>query len=58
MEITDDAMAVAKGGNEFATDLYGRLHSDKPANLFFSPFSVSMALAMTYAGARGETEAE
>ena len=26
------------------------------ANLFFSPFSISQALAMTLAGARGETE--
>jgi serpin B len=58
MEITDDAMAVAKGSNEFATDLYARLRSDKPTNLFFSPYSVSMALAMTYAGAEGQTEAQ
>src|SRR5262249_1444487 len=30
----------------------------KPGNLFFSPYSVSTALAMTYAGARGDTAAE
>ena len=58
MEITDDVMAVAKGGNEFATDLYARLRSDKPTNLFFSPYSISVALAMTYAGAEGQTEAQ
>src|SRR6185295_18566814 len=58
IEITDDVKAVAKGGNEFATDLYARLRSDKSSNLFFSPFSISTALAMTYAGAEGPTEAQ
>jgi serpin B len=58
MEITDDVKAVAKGGNEFAADLYARLRSDKPTNLFFSPYSVSTALAMTYAGAEDETETQ
>jgi len=55
---TDNVLAVAKGDNEFATDLYSRLRSDKPTNLFFSPYSVSTALAMTYAGAAGPTEAQ
>jgi serine protease inhibitor len=36
-------------------DLYGRLKSTN-GNLFFSPFSISGCLAMTYAGARGNTE--
>ena len=58
MEIADDVMALAKGDNEFATDLYARLRSDKPSNLFFSPYSISTALAMTYAGAAGRTETE
>jgi serpin B len=58
VEITDDVLTVAQGGNAFATDLYARLRSDKPSNLFFSPYSISTALAMTYAGAEGETAAQ
>jgi serine protease inhibitor len=45
---------VVEGNNRFALDLYGRLR-DRPGNLFMSPYSLSTALAMTYAGARGET---
>lgn len=55
---TTDERAVAQGCNEFATDLYARLRSEKADNLFFSPYSVSVALAMTYAGAEGQTEAQ
>lgn len=40
----------------FATDLYGAL--PRPANLFFSPYSVSVALGMTWGGASGVTEQE
>lgn len=39
----------------FALDLYGQLKST-PGNLFFSPYSISTCLTMTYAGARGDTE--
>lgn len=49
--------AVVEGNNQFAYDLYARL-AQEPGNLFFSPFSLSTALAMTHAGARGTTEAE
>ena len=45
---------VVAGNTAFATDLYARLKS-RDGNLFFSPYSVSTALAMTYAGARGDT---
>lgn len=41
----------------FALDLYNQLRLED-GNLFFSPYSVSVALAMTYAGARGETESQ
>lgn len=46
---------VYDGNTAFAVDLYHRLADDAPGNLFFSPLSLSSALAMTYAGARGET---
>jgi serpin B len=46
--------AVVSGNNAFAFDLYGQLRSTE-GNLFFSPYSISAALAMTSAGARGQT---
>src|SRR5262245_12632062 len=46
---------VAQDVNLFAVDLYAHLRSTEKGNLFFSPQSISTALAMTYAGARGET---
>ena len=39
----------------FALDLYQKLRSIDD-NIFFSPYSISSALAMTYAGARGNTD--
>jgi serpin B len=49
-----DTASVVAGGNAFALHLYGRL-AEREGNLFFSPYSLTTALAMTYAGARGET---
>ena len=46
---TADQAAVVYGNNAFAVDLYGRLRM-QDGNLFFSPESISTALAMTYAG--------
>lgn len=53
-EISDDKELVA-GNTAFAFNLYDRLKQTE-GNLFLSPYSISTALAMTYAGARGNTE--
>jgi serpin B len=49
--------AVADSSNRFAQSLYGELKGEK-GNLFFSPLSLTSALGMTSAGARGQTAAE
>jgi serpin B len=55
--LKEQVAAVVEAGNRFAFDLYQRLRADE-GNLFFSPASISMALAMTYAGAAENTAAE
>src|SRR6266508_1702510 len=52
----DDLHTLVDGNNTFALDLYQSLPRD--GNLVYSPFSISLALAMTRAGARGETESQ
>jgi serpin B len=54
---TPDQAAVAQGNSAFAVDLYGQLRR-QDGNLFFSPESISTALAMAYAGASGTTATE
>ena len=47
---------LVAGNSEFAIDLYKNINaSDADKNIFFSPFSISTALSMTYAGASGNT---
>ena len=43
--------------NSFALALYDSIRTQR-GNLFFSPFSLRIALGMAYAGARGETAAQ
>jgi serpin B len=50
---SDEALLV-EGNSAFAFDLYQALKGQE-GNLFYSPYSISLALAMTYAGARNET---
>jgi serpin B len=44
--------------NKFAFKMFEKLHKPEVENLFFSPYSISEALVMTYAGAKGETKNE
>jgi len=53
--------SIAEANNRFAADLYRELAMENPTgdrNIFFSPFSISSALALTYEGARGTTADE
>jgi serpin B len=52
---TMDLATLSDGNNAFAIDLYHALKKNA-GNFFYSPYSISSALAMAYAGARGETE--
>ena len=47
--------ALINGNSAFAFDLYQEL-GKREGNIFYSPYSISLALAMTHAGAHGETE--
>ncbi len=52
-----DIRMLADGNNEFAVDMYMKLKNGY-GNIFFSPYSISTALAITCSGARGNTEKE
>ncbi len=47
---------LLKGNGEFALSLYNVLKEEKDGNFFYSPYCISLIMAMAYAGARGETE--
>jgi serpin B len=50
-------VTAVQGNNKFALELYQKLRRTE-GNLFFSPYSISTALAMTYAGAREDTQTQ
>lgn len=54
---TEGIQEVVDANNRFAFELYSKLNN-KDTNMFYSPYSISSALAMTYEGAKGETAEE
>ena len=54
---TGDLANLVDGNNTFAVDIYNALHTEN-GNLILSPYSISLALALTDAGARGGTESQ
>jgi serpin B len=50
-----DLETLGKGGTAFTLKLYRQLVAKEEGNIFFSPYSISLALAMADGGARGET---
>jgi serpin B len=56
MVSASNPQGIVDGNNKFAFNLFHMVGGDtKSSNLIFSPFSISTAIAMTYAGARNET---
>jgi serpin B len=53
-----DLSELTAGNNAFAFDLYRVLASSEEDNLILSPYSISLALAMAYGGAREETRSQ
>src|SRR5260221_358070 len=54
-----DVPQLATDEASFAFDFYrAQVGADSTSNVFFSPYSISVALAMTYAGAGGNTAAQ
>jgi serpin B len=55
----DDAeKSAAKSVNAFAFDMYRNLIKSENGNIFFSPYSISSAMAMLYAGTSDEAKRE
>jgi serpin B len=48
----------AAGNRAFGFDLYQKLRAAESGNVFYSPYSVSVCLGMTWAGARHNTESQ
>jgi serpin B len=49
---------VVNANNQFAFELFSELDKSNEGNIFYSPYSISAALAMTYEGAKGQTADE
>ena len=49
---------IVNSNNSFALKLYTEISTKRKENVFISPFNVTQALALAFAGARGKTESE
>jgi serpin B len=65
LDLLDDSQTTESGvatvvaaNNEFAIDFYKEVTATESGNVFFSPWSLESALAMTYEGAKGQTAEE
>lgn len=56
--LSEKEQKLASSNNDFALRLLKILPSNQNENVFFSPYSLSAALGMTYVGARGTTQQE
>lgn len=56
LSMDNNTAIISASNNAFGIDLYKKLITEEKGNIFISPYSISSALAMTYAGARGNTE--
>lgn len=56
-EVAGDVASIVESNNRFVFDIYGAVRG-QPGNLFLSPYSMSTAFAMCYAGARTQTAEE
>ena len=54
----DDFSTLVGGNTTFGLELYRVLADQDDGNLFLSPHSISLALAMSYAGAAGATKTQ
>lgn len=58
IDVDPKVAAVAVGANQLGFDLYRHFIRENDKNCFFSPYSISTALAMVRLGATGETGKE
>ncbi|MGB9721867.1 MAG: serpin family protein [bacterium] len=56
--VREDVQPVVEGNNYFCFNLYKNLAEKETGNIFYSPFSITMAIAMVFEGANGWTAEE
>ena len=53
---TDESVeSLSDSMNDFSLNIYKYISDESKGNVFFSPYSIFVALSMTYEGARGDT---